>query len=136
MSNTDPNVVQETAEEIDALVPEGAVVVVEEQVDIAAPSASFLEESDDSDSDPNIAHKRRLRKVKTIEKHLSAQEGLKWHERMALGLLEVCLLTLTIYTVIIVDSEIFYCLRDRSGLLSEHPALAGLGIYTSRVRKT
>lgn len=80
MSDTDPSVVQEIAEEVDAFVPEGTVAAVEERVDVAAPSVSFLEESEDSDSDPNIAHRRRLRKVKTIEKHLSAQEGLKWYE--------------------------------------------------------
>lgn len=80
MSNPDPSIVQATAEEIDALELEKALVSVEERTSVADPSVSSPVSDGDSDSDPNIVHRRRLRRVKIVEKHLNAQEGLKWYE--------------------------------------------------------
>lgn len=80
MSNPDPSIVRETTEEIDDPGFNSVTAHVGDRVDIAAPSTRFPEDSEGSDSDPNIAHRRRLRKVKAIERRLSAREGLKWYE--------------------------------------------------------
>lgn len=64
MSNPDPNLVDALAEEIDDPGFNRVSTHVGERVDIAAPSVSFPGESEESGYDPNIAHRRRLRKVR------------------------------------------------------------------------
>lgn len=80
MSNPDPNIVQEMAEEIDALdFGGGAIIPIGERVDVSDPTVSTPDE-EYLGSDPSSAHRRRLRVVKVVEERLSKTEGLKWYE--------------------------------------------------------
>lgn len=68
MSNPNPRIVQELAEEIDAQEFEGAMICAKERVDMADPVVSSSEEEEDLD--PTSAHRRRMKIVKAVEKQL------------------------------------------------------------------
>lgn len=89
MSSPNPRIINEMAEEIDALSTEGVGVQIGERVSIPAHDANSQGYENVSCSDSVSTHMRRLKIIKAMEQGLKHRESLKWYE-VAVSYLNNC----------------------------------------------